>query len=293
MAPRFDGERLALELSVNDLLDGALLRNLGFASRGGYERLWLGQAIHSRYQEQTLAEDPSYRREVVVSATFDHRGWEVTIHGRLDGLRRDPDGTRVVEEIKSVRRGGQLSPAQKEIYERQAQLYAWLLHRGDEQPVRAELVLIEIGREEVERVPLALDLRATDAGVRRRLNSLIRLYEAERQAEEERRAAAGRLAFPYPALRPGQEEIVAAVETARRQPRARADRGHHRHRQDGRRPLPRPPLRPRPRQAPLRPHRQDPAAGDGDDGRSSCSTRRAPSTACGCGPRRRCAPTTR
>ena len=73
MAPRFDGERLALELSVNDLLDGALLRNLGFASRGGYERLWLGQAIHSRYQEQALAKDPSYRQKVVVSAAFDHR----------------------------------------------------------------------------------------------------------------------------------------------------------------------------------------------------------------------------
>jgi DNA excision repair protein ERCC-2 len=214
MAPRFDGERLALELSVNDLLDVTLLRNLGFGSRGGYERLWLGQAIHSRYQEQALAEDPSYRREVVVAVTVEHRGWEVTVHGRLDGLRRDADGVRVVEEIKSVRRGGQLPPLQRELYERQAQLYAWLLHRLDGEPVRAELVLIEIGREGVERVPLELDLRATDAGVRRRLGSLIRLFEAERQAGEARRAAGGRLAFPYPEMRPGQPEIVAAVDTA-------------------------------------------------------------------------------
>jgi DNA excision repair protein ERCC-2 len=211
MAPRLDGERLVLELSVHDLLDTALLRSLGFANRGGYERLWLGQAIHSRYQEEALGADPTYRREVAVAATFDHRGWEVTISGRLDGLRRDPDGAAVVEEIKSVRRGGQLPPAQRELYARQAELYAWLLHRRDGGEVRAELVLIEIGREGVERVAVDLDLRAIEAGVKRRLNSLLRLHEAERERARERRAAAERLAFPYPAMRPGQAEIAAAV----------------------------------------------------------------------------------
>ena len=70
MAPRFDPERLTLDLAVADLLEGHLLRNLGFANRGGYERLWLGQAIHSRYQEQALAEDPTYRREVFVAMSF-------------------------------------------------------------------------------------------------------------------------------------------------------------------------------------------------------------------------------
>src|SRR5258708_1069436 len=62
MAPRFDSENLTLDLSVADLLDAPLLRSLGFSSRGGYERLWLGQAIHGRYQEQQLKENPLYRR---------------------------------------------------------------------------------------------------------------------------------------------------------------------------------------------------------------------------------------
>ena len=74
MAPRFDGERLTLDLSVNDLLEGPQQRHLGFANRGGYERLWLGQAIHSRYQEEALAADGSYRREMHLSLTFGHRG---------------------------------------------------------------------------------------------------------------------------------------------------------------------------------------------------------------------------
>ena len=214
VAPRFDGERLTLDLSVNDLLEGLVQRHLGFANRGGYERLWLGQAIHSRYQEDKLAADGSYRREVHLALSFGHRGWEVTLHGRADGVRRDPDGTLVVEEIKSVRRGADLAPAVREMYERQALLYAWMLHRLEDVPVRAELVLIEIGGEGGEPHPIEISFTTLEAAVRRRLNGLIRAFEADRMAAMERREAAERLAFPYPEMRPGQAEIVAAVDTA-------------------------------------------------------------------------------
>jgi DNA excision repair protein ERCC-2 len=230
MPPRFDGEALTLELAVADLLESSLLRSLGFANRGGYERLWLGQAIHSRYQEKQLADDATYRREVVVRHSFEQRGWQVTVQGRIDGLRHEPDGTLVVEEIKSVRRGGALPPAVREIYQRQALLYAWMLARSpaiveitelaagvqsSERPaVRAELVLIAIGSDEVEREELPLHLEALEAAVRRRINALLRAYEAEALRRQERRRAAERLEFPYRELRPGQELILAAVETA-------------------------------------------------------------------------------
>jgi DNA excision repair protein ERCC-2 len=214
MPPRFDGETLTLELAVADLLEVSLLRSLGFGNRGGYERMWLGQAIHSRYQEQQLAEDGTYRREVAASTTFEQRGWQVRVQGRIDGLRREPDGTLVVEEIKSVRRGGALPPAVREIYQRQALLYAWMLARAGGAPVRAELVLIAIGSDEIEREELPVHLDALEAGVRRRVNALLRGFEAERQRRLERRHAAERLEFPYRELRPGQELILAAVETA-------------------------------------------------------------------------------
>ncbi|MDP9121944.1 MAG: DEAD/DEAH box helicase family protein [Acidobacteriota bacterium] len=214
MAPRFDSEKLTLDLAVADLLEGAQLRSLGFGNRGGYERLWLGQAIHSRYQEERLALDPTYRREVFVSHRFTHRGWQVTVQGRIDGLRREPDGTLVVEEIKSVRRGGALQPPIREMYQRQALLYAWMLGKSEERPVGAELVLIAIGSDETEREPLSVHLEGLEASVRRRVNGLLRAWEADRQRAHERRQAAQRLAFPYAELRPGQELILAAVETA-------------------------------------------------------------------------------
>jgi DNA excision repair protein ERCC-2 len=214
MAPRFDPESLTLDLSVADLLESPFLRSLGFSSRGGYERLWLGQAIHGRYQEKALEEDPSYRREVVISHVFEHRGWRVTVQGRADGLRREPDGTLVVEEIKSVRRGGALPPAVRESYQRQALLYAWMLAHTEMNPVRAELVLIAIGSNETEREPLELNREALEVAVRRRVNSLIYSWEAEQKRAAERHEAAERLVFPYSEPRPGQELILAAVETA-------------------------------------------------------------------------------
>jgi DNA excision repair protein ERCC-2 len=214
MPPRFDPETLTLDLSVADLLEGPLTRSLGLSNRGGYERMWLGQAIHGRYQEQSLAQDPTYRREVVVVHGFEHRGWTVRVHGRVDGLRRDPDGSLVIEEIKSVRRGGSLPPAVRESYQRQALLYAWMIGQTSEAPVRAELILIAIGSDDLEREPLEVDLHMLETVVRRRLNALIYGWEAERQRAAERHAAAERLRFPYDEPRPGQELILAAVETA-------------------------------------------------------------------------------
>jgi len=218
VAPRFDTDSSTLELAVADLLDTQLLRSLGFANRGGYERMWLGQAIHSRYQQQALEEDPTYRREVTVRHTFEHHGWQVTVHGRIDGLRRGDDGERVVEEIKSVRRDSRLAPNTRQIYERQASLYAWMLAQSEPEPqappIRAELLLIEIGSEHLEREPVEVDLDLLGALVRRRINHLLRRQQASRQEFEERRAAATQLAFPYTEERPGQSEISSAVAAA-------------------------------------------------------------------------------
>ncbi len=221
MAPRFDFQERSIDLAVADLLDAKLLRSIGFAGRGGFERMWLGQAIHNRYQEQALAEDPTYRREVTIKHTFDHHGWRVTIHGRIDGLRRDKEGAVVVEEIKSVRRGSQLPPATRELYEKQAALYALLLHEtGEHLPangsstVKVELILIEIGSDTVARQPVTFNLKQLAEGIHRRLNSLIRSFRNEKKARKARYAAAENLEFPYPEKRLGQDTIIEAAALA-------------------------------------------------------------------------------
>ncbi|HEX2463772.1 MAG TPA: hypothetical protein VHR17_04040, partial [Thermoanaerobaculia bacterium] len=64
MAVRFDDHARSLRLSVADLLEREVRGSLGFALRGGFERMWLGQAIHSSYQNRALEADGTYRREV-------------------------------------------------------------------------------------------------------------------------------------------------------------------------------------------------------------------------------------
>jgi len=214
MAPRFDPDALTIELSVADLIDRSQLRSLGFANRGGYERMWVGQAIHGRYQDRALIDDPTYRREVHLEVCFPHRGWEVTVRGRADGVRRDDDGALVVEEIKSIRRGGQLAAVTREVYERQALLYAWMLGKQGEVDVRSELVLIEIGSGQVDHQPVDGDLERLEASVKRRLNRLLREFEGRLVRLAERREAADRLSFPHDDVRPGQQEIIDAVELA-------------------------------------------------------------------------------
>jgi DNA excision repair protein ERCC-2 len=210
----FDDEERRLQLSVGDLLERESRRSLGFGNRGGFERMWLGQAIHSAYQGRALEDDPTYRSEVKVDLPYPFKGWEVALTGRIDGLRRDDDGTLVVEEIKSVRRAGQLSPPLREAYERQAAIYSWMLHRLEEEPVRAELILIEIGSHDIERCELDLDLEHIETGVRRRIATLLGQHRAQKRKRQSRLEAADRLAFPYPEWRPGQDEVLEAVEHA-------------------------------------------------------------------------------
>jgi DNA excision repair protein ERCC-2 len=215
MATRFDPDHKTLKLAVADLLDAQLLRSLGFANRGGYERMWLGQAIHSRYQEQAIEEDPTYRREVTIEHTFEHHGFQVTVHGRADGLRRDEDGVLVVEEIKSVRRGATLSPTVRELYDRQAALYAWMLmEKGEEEKVLADLILIAIGSDEVERLPVVVERQELTASVKRRVNALLRIQRSEQKSRKQRHSTASELAFPYPDQRLGQQDITDVVAAA-------------------------------------------------------------------------------
>ena len=216
MPARFDDSEKTLELSVADLLERDLGKSIGFAQRGGFERLWVGQAIHSRYQERAMERDGTYAREVTVRHELVHKGWTVKMHGRIDGLRRDGD-VWVIEEIKSVRPGTELAPAVSDMYHRQAALYAWMLgeHMGED--VRAELVLIEIGAfgdDGTLRLDVDVRSRVIEAAVRQRAGSLIREREARAAERERRRRGAETLQFPYHETRPGQQQMIDAVKQA-------------------------------------------------------------------------------
>ena len=245
---RFDPETLTLDLAVADLLDAELLRHIGFGNRGGYERLWLGQAIHSRYQEEALAGDGTYRREVACS-------WPAR-PPRLEGAaarphrRPAPRGRRLRWSSRRSSRcaaAASSPPTAREIYERQALLYAWMLRQLSRASAGARRAGADRDRRRRGRARAAGGrLRgALEAEVRRRLNALLRAYEAERAAVFERRARRRAAALPLPELAP-RARSASSRRSSRRRSSARppAARGPHRHRQDGRGALPGPALRP-------------------------------------------------
>ena len=192
-----------------------------------------------------------------------------------------------------MRREGQLAPMTRQIYERQALLYAWMLSQIEARPVRAELILIAIGSDAVEREPLKVDFEALELAVRQRLNALLREFRREREAAGDRQRAALGIRFPHAGPASGAGGDRRGGRARPRPPRASPARGPDRPRQDRRRALPGDPPCARPRQAPLRPHRQEPAAGDGAQGHSPGRRRSGARTPCGCAPRRACAPTAR
>ena len=223
MPPRFDDDKLVLKLSVADLVERESARTFGFANRGGFERMWLGQAIHSEYQETALETDPTYQREVTVKHTVTYKGWQVEIHGRIDGLRRDENGVHWVEEIKSVR--GSLSPTVLAFYQRQALYYAWMYRESfpeDERPsVVAELVLIPIGQSTpdarqaaAERILFDLDVPLIQGMAEKRIAMLLREHDQKRAQRAMRRAAADSLEFPFFKTRDGQQQIIDRTQHA-------------------------------------------------------------------------------
>ncbi len=213
---RVDATASRIELSVADLIEAGSHGSLavGFANRGGYERMWIGQAIHARYQQQQMEADPGYRSEVSVSATAVVRGWELTVRGRADGLRHDEDGTLWVQEIKSVRRDRPPSEATLSMYRRQAAIYAWMLAADESQEadrVDAELVLIETASHTADVEPLDLDLDEVDVWVRKRLQSIVSRAQHAQARRADRAESGRRLEFPHSAMRPGQQAVIDAA----------------------------------------------------------------------------------
>lgn len=234
MPPRFDQDSLQLHLSVADLIERDAAGSLGFASRGGFERLWMGQAIHSQYQERALEKDRTYQREIALRATFEHRGWTIHVQGRADGLRQ-VDGRPMIEEIKSVRPDTPLAPSTLDMYRRQLRLYGWLYARRDldpaqaleapvrkdgekvESPVLARLVLIEIGSFDgsgTEHIDVDAEPHLVELLVRRQINALLAEHQRNAESRNRRKEAAERLEFPFHTPRPGQTQIIDAATRA-------------------------------------------------------------------------------
>jgi DNA excision repair protein ERCC-2 len=203
---RWDDDRRSMDCSVHDVLDAHMVSDgLALSSRA---RLRAGQEVHRAAQAAER-----YEAEVRIRAVEEVRGWSCTIHGRADGVERTDEHT-IVEEIKSTALDADgldgLDP--HDGWVRQLRLYLYAL--GGRCIGRLRVVSLVDGSERLYTIPAD---PATRARVRTWLDERVLARERWLNRRDLRRAATVRGAFPE--LRPGQAEIVAAVEEAVRRGR--------------------------------------------------------------------------
>ena len=203
-------------VSPGTLLSGAF-RRIGFDRGDGFERLWIGQAVHRRVLGSFLETVPGYAVERGVRLTFPVDDFTAVLEGRLDG-RFEADGRVVVDEVKSLHFAEDLArlpgSARLARFEAQLRWYMLAVARAEGRPVSGRLVLADIESGETRLHPVELDEPEVLADLARRVRFLLDEFFAAHALAEAKRAEAETLAFPFDAYRPGQREMAAAAARA-------------------------------------------------------------------------------
>ena len=175
-------------------------------------RAAVGQAAHLSV---TACRPAGYRREVGVRLVYEDRPVRLVVRGRIDGLLEDEDGI-LVEEIKSTFLPlAALTNEHNPFHCAQLQLYHHFIcasHPG----ARVAPVLTYVHPVTLEERSFRLEW--TPDASRRFFEELaarlLRQLADRRDWQQKRNATLAHLRFPFDGLRPGQVELVTAVERA-------------------------------------------------------------------------------
>jgi DNA excision repair protein ERCC-2 len=174
-----------------------------------------GQEIHGRVQKKRAKADPSYQAEVPISSLFDRDGYRFRIDGRMDGIfRHDPP---MIEEIKSGFTIRELARRLSDNpmdhpYGLQLQTYGYFYWREHQVIPRLSFHLVSSRSGESEDLRLALDLPLYEKWLELRLDELVIETRLAAKRAARRRKIADRFTFPFATPRPGQIELMLAIE---------------------------------------------------------------------------------
>jgi len=225
----FDLAARTAQLSVGELAAFALGPREAAGGAGGLWRAQLGTHWHRELRARAEAEGQDARFEVPITGAVSHRGWVLTLTGRIDQTVRLEGGT-VLREIKTVTLP--LPAAEATLrqdypdYFVQLAAYVALRHAGtassapssDESGRRirsGELVFVEVDSGLAQTVLLTA---ADEAEYLARLDRVVEFLGLRQQAESRRRALQFRA--PFGALRPGQESVERELQAAVRMGRS-------------------------------------------------------------------------
>jgi DNA excision repair protein ERCC-2 len=222
VALQVDLQKKTIMVSPGTLLAGPG-RRIGFDRGEGFERLWIGQAVHRRVLGDHLATIPGYEVERGIRLTFPVDDFTGILEGRLDG-RFEEDGRVVVDEVKSLHFAEDLARLQDsprlERFQLQLRWYMHAVAQAEKRQVAGRLVLADIETGATKIVPIAYEPGPILKDLTRRVRFLLDEFFEERALAEAKAAEAHSLAFPFPSFRPGQREMAAAATRT-------AERGEH------------------------------------------------------------------
>ena len=211
-----DLARKIVTVSPATLLAGAF-RRIGFDRGEGFERLWIGQAVHRRVLGEFLESIRGYETERGIRLSFPVDGFTAVLEGRLDG-RFEEEGRVVIDEVKSLHFAedlGKLAGSPRLArFETQLRWYLLAVARTEGREVSGRLVLadIETGATRIQNV--AFEPAAVLADLTERVRWLLSEFHAARALSEAKRAEARTLPFPFDDYRPGQLAMAAEVARA-------------------------------------------------------------------------------
>jgi len=184
----------------------------------------LGTEIHTKIQQSRILEYPGYRSEVSLTAVVEIDDWSVEVSGRLDGLYSG-ETDEICEEIKttfvprrlrsaleqSMRRD---DPEQFHPYILQALVYAWIRAQSEQGAVSARILLVDARTETEELIELSRPNARLADWIRVRAGQVVTQEISRRKFVARSKRLARDLKFPMPSFRPGQNDLISAVESA-------------------------------------------------------------------------------
>lgn len=216
VSPRVDAQRQRVRVSVGELSTGGG-RSIGLGGRG-LSRLWMGQELHRKIQEEFQELEPGFAPEVPIRAELESDRWILEISGRADGVLYSGDRPVRVDEIKTLHFAvdlrGLYVEERLEPFRRQLSIYAWMLARNFGVLPEARLILIDIvsGERRAEFPPWRPE--AVEVDLRKFLFRIRSEHERRERERQRLRDVAQGIAFPHPRRRPIQKDIGDEVRFA-------------------------------------------------------------------------------
>lgn len=214
-----DEDLKEIHLSVTDLVTEGEKISIGFSGSEGYQRLWVGQALHTRYLEEQIYKNEDFQKEVTIKHQFEVQGWKVYLQGRIDGIKRQ-DGKIFLQEIKTlhfIRDLPQFYDSETfKIYKKQTEVYSYLLNIKEGKTVAGYIVLLDIETMEEKIIECPFSPERVESFILNRLRRIIRNFEIEKEKKALQREFSKQISFIYSKYRPYQKEMMSEIDEALR-----------------------------------------------------------------------------